>query len=126
VACCQKILAKYKLHIRSLAGSTIDTRESSFQKRQVRNDWRARSSSAARLKPHRRRKGVLESFVERLFLAPSLIAIAIVLVRFAFRIGNHFGFSDGADQPSHPPLVNDCARSNKSRQKRLSDLQAHE
>ena len=29
-------------------------------------------------------------------------------------------------QPLHAPLVNDCARSNKSRQKRLSDLQAHE
>ena len=45
-----------------------------------------------------RRKGVLEGFVERLFLAPTLIAIAIVLMRFAFRIGNHFGFSDGADE----------------------------
>src|SRR5215468_10621326 len=45
-----------------------------------------------------RRKGVLEGFVERLFLAPTLIAIAIVLIRFAFRIGNHFGFSDGADE----------------------------
>src|SRR5215831_19466587 len=31
-----------------------------------------------------RRKGVLEGFVERLFLAPTLIAIAIVLMRFAF------------------------------------------
>ena len=30
-----------------------------------------------------RRKGVLEGFVERLFLAPTLIAIAIVLMRFA-------------------------------------------
>jgi len=29
-------------------------------------------------------------------------------------------------QPSQAPLVNDCARSNKSRQKRPSDLQAHE
>ena len=29
-------------------------------------------------------------------------------------------------QPLHPPLVNDCARSNKSRQKRPSVLQAHE
>src|SRR6516164_301128 len=45
-----------------------------------------------------RRKGVLEGFVERLFLAPTLIAIAVVLMRFAFRIGNHFGFSDGADE----------------------------
>src|SRR5262249_24483959 len=45
-----------------------------------------------------RRKGVLEGFVERLFLAPTLIAIAIVLMGFAFRIGNHFGFSDGADE----------------------------
>src|SRR6516225_7659513 len=45
-----------------------------------------------------RRKGVLEGFVERLFLAPTLIAIALVLMRFAFRIGNHFGFSDGADE----------------------------
>src|SRR5258708_30518633 len=45
-----------------------------------------------------RRKGVLEGLVERLFLAPALIAIAIVLMRFAFRIGNHFGFSDGADK----------------------------
>src|SRR5215469_10972250 len=36
-----------------------------------------------------RRKGVLEGFVERLFLAPALIAIAIVLIRFAFRIGDH-------------------------------------
>src|SRR5260370_11972228 len=45
----------------------------------------------------RGRKGVLEGFVERLFLAPMLIAIAIVLMRFAFRIGNHFGFSAGAD-----------------------------
>src|SRR6516162_321645 len=45
-----------------------------------------------------RRKGVLEGFVERLLLAPALIAIAIVLIRFAFRIGNHFGFSDGADE----------------------------
>src|SRR5215831_4636120 len=45
-----------------------------------------------------RRKGVLEGFVERLFLAPMLIAIAIVLMRFAFRIGNHFGFSDGTDE----------------------------
>src|SRR6516165_5840922 len=44
-----------------------------------------------------RRKGVLESFVERLFLAPTLIAIAIVLMRFAFGIGNHFGFSDDAN-----------------------------
>src|SRR6516162_7368702 len=43
-------------------------------------------------------KGVLEGFVERLFLAPTLIVIAIVLMRFAFRIGNHFGFSDGADE----------------------------
>ena len=41
---------------------------------------------------------MLEGFVERLFLAPTLIAIAIVLMRFAFRIGNHFGFSDGADE----------------------------
>src|SRR5262249_10625599 len=46
----------------------------------------------------RRRKGVLEGFVERLLLAPTLIAIAIVLIRFAFRIRNHFGFSDGADK----------------------------
>src|SRR5258708_28004126 len=46
----------------------------------------------------RRRKGVLEGFVERLFLAPALIAIAIVLMRFAFRIGNHFGFLDSADK----------------------------
>src|SRR5215510_6094860 len=45
-----------------------------------------------------RRKGVLEGFVERLFQAPALIAIAIVLIRFAFRIGNHFGFSDGTDE----------------------------
>src|SRR6516162_1967173 len=45
-----------------------------------------------------RRKGVLEGFVERLFQVPALIAIAIVLIRFAFRIGNHFGFSDGADE----------------------------
>ena len=44
-----------------------------------------------------RRKGVLEGFVERLFLVPTLIAIAIVLIRFAFRIGNHFGFSDDAN-----------------------------
>src|SRR6266481_2884433 len=44
-----------------------------------------------------RRKGVLEGFVERLFLAPTLIAIAIVVIRFAFRIGNHFGFSDDAN-----------------------------
>jgi hypothetical protein len=29
---------------------------------------------------------------------PTLIAIAIILIRFAFRIGNHFGFSDGADE----------------------------
>jgi hypothetical protein len=39
----------------------------------------------------------VEGFVERLFLAPALIAIAIVLMRFAFRIGNHFGFSDDAN-----------------------------
>src|SRR6516225_6588421 len=45
-----------------------------------------------------RPKGVLEGFVERLFLAPTLIAIAIVLMRFAFGIGNHFGFSDSADR----------------------------
>src|SRR5258708_23311610 len=45
----------------------------------------------------RGRKGVLEGFVERLFLAPMLIAIAIVLMRFAFRIGNHVGFCGGAD-----------------------------
>src|SRR5215475_7222916 len=44
-----------------------------------------------------RRKGVLEGFVERLFLAPTLIAIAIVLMRFALRIGNHFSFSDDAN-----------------------------
>src|SRR5215831_4429657 len=43
-----------------------------------------------------RRKGVLEGFVERLFLTPALVTIAIVLMRFAFRIGNHFGFSDRA------------------------------
>src|SRR6516164_5114568 len=43
-----------------------------------------------------RRKGVLEGFVERLFLTPPLVTIAIVLMRFAFRIGNHFGFSDRA------------------------------
>jgi hypothetical protein len=43
-----------------------------------------------------RRKGVLEGFVERLFLAPTLVAVAIVLMRFAFRIGNHFGFSNRA------------------------------
>jgi hypothetical protein len=38
------------------------------------------------------------------------------------------GRDSGAQQrqPSHPPLVNDCARLNKSRQKRPSDLQAHE
>ena len=41
---------------------------------------------------------MLEGFVERLFLVPTLIAIAIVLIRFAFRIGNHFGFSDDADK----------------------------
>ena len=64
----------------------------------VRDDRRARSSSAARLKRIGRRKGVLEGFVERLFLAPTLIAIAIVLTRFAFRIGDHFGFSGGADK----------------------------
>src|SRR5215510_9642103 len=34
---------------------------------------------------------VFEGFVERLFLAPTLVASAIVLMRFAFRIGNHFG-----------------------------------
>ena len=45
-----------------------------------------------------RRKGVLESFVECLFLAPTLIAIAIVLMRFAVGIGNHFGFSDIANR----------------------------
>src|SRR5215475_4264435 len=55
----------------------------------VRNDGRARSSSAAGLKPGRTPKGVLWGFVERLFLAPTLIAIAIVLIRFAFRIGDH-------------------------------------
>jgi hypothetical protein len=27
-----------------------------------------------------------------------LSAIAVILMRFAFRIGNHFGFSDGADK----------------------------
>src|SRR6516164_1201772 len=43
-----------------------------------------------------RRKGVLEGFVECLFLVPTLVAIAIVLMRFAFRIGNHFRFSDRA------------------------------
>src|SRR5215475_12652001 len=63
----------------------------------VRDDRRARSSSAARLKPDRTPESVLEGFVERLFLAPTLVASAIVLMRFAFRIGNHFGFSDGAD-----------------------------
>src|SRR5262249_56522740 len=36
-----------------------------------------------------RRKGVLEGFVARLFLVPTLIAIASVLVRFAFRVNNH-------------------------------------
>jgi hypothetical protein len=64
----------------------------------VKNDRRARSSSAARLKPDRTPEGVLEGFVERLFLAPTLIAVAITLIRFAFRSGNHFGFSDGADE----------------------------
>jgi hypothetical protein len=63
------------------------------QERQAR-----RSSSAARLNRIGRRKGVLEGFVERLFLAPMLIAIAIALMEFVFRIGNHFGFSDGADK----------------------------
>ena len=62
----------------------------------IRNDRRARSSSAARLNRIGRRKGVLEGFVECLFLTPALVTIAIVLMRFAFRIGNHFGFSDRA------------------------------
>jgi hypothetical protein len=36
------------------------------------------------------------------------------------------GVSPAGPAKQHPPLVNDCARSNKSRQKRPSDLQAHE
>ena len=42
-----------------------------------------------------RRKGVLEGFVKRLFLASSLalVAIVIVLMRFAFRLDKHFDFS---------------------------------
>ena len=45
-----------------------------------------------------RRKGVFEGVVERLFLvsALALIAIVIVLMRFAFWTGNHFDFSDRA------------------------------
>ena len=39
-----------------------------------------------------RRKGILESFIERFFLVPALalVAIVIVLKMFAFRLGNHF------------------------------------
>jgi hypothetical protein len=59
--------------------------KSSGQEQQARP-----SSSAARLKPDRTLEGVLEGFVERLFLAPTLVASAIVLMRLSFRIGNHF------------------------------------
>jgi hypothetical protein len=56
---------------------------------------------------------VLEGFVERLFLAPTLIAIAIVLMRFAFGIGNRIGRSDLgfrllAEAPQLKPLGIDC------------------
>ena len=38
----------------------------------------------------RRRKGILERLVKRLLLASTLVAITFVLMRSAFRIGNHF------------------------------------
>jgi hypothetical protein len=40
-----------------------------------------------------RRKGVFEGFVKRLFLMPALALVAIVLMSFEFRLGNHFDFS---------------------------------
>jgi hypothetical protein len=58
--------------------------KSSGQEQQARP-----SSSAARLKG--RWKGVSRASLERRFLAPTLVAGAIVLMRFAFRISNHFG-----------------------------------
>jgi len=43
------------------------------------------------------------------------------------RRDRRFGRDSGAQRhPSQAPLVNDCALSNKSRQKRPSDLHAHE
>jgi hypothetical protein len=41
--------------------------------------------------------GPCAATTERRWAGTTRIAIAIVLMRFAFRIGNHFGFSDGAD-----------------------------
>src|ERR1700729_1803374 len=38
------------------------------------------------------RKGILESFVQRLFLPSAFVAVTIVLNGFAFRIGCHFCF----------------------------------
>jgi hypothetical protein len=49
-----------------------------------------------------RRKGILEGFVERVFLvrALALFASAIVSMRFAFCLRNHFDFSDHAPSPN--------------------------
>ena len=56
---------------------------------------RRRAVSAARMKAVGRRKGILQGFVESVFLVPALAtaASAIVLMRFAFRLRKHFDFS---------------------------------
>src|SRR5258707_9829700 len=82
---------------------------------------RRRAVSAARMKPVGRRKGILQGFVERVFLVPALAtgASAIVLMRFASRLRKQFDFSVYAPSPnsitrrhqraSAPPLPPRCA-----------------
>jgi hypothetical protein len=46
------------------------------------------------------RKGILEGFVKRLFLAPTLAAMGIILMGFVLRLGDHFDFSDRTPEDS--------------------------
>jgi hypothetical protein len=83
-----------------LAADVVRDASPSFRSLPCRG--RRRAVSAARLKRGRTPERYPRGFVERVFLvhALALVASAIVSMRFAFYLRNHFDFSDHAHTPN--------------------------